>query len=84
MDRLHQSASTRFPSRIRIVTTAISIFFNLALTDSAPQKKLFLGSDKVIQTIQSSKKLLSLQRTLADNIFFPFSDTTITKKQSKI
>ena len=53
MDRLHQLASTRFPSQIRIVTTAISISFNLALTDSAPQKKLFLGSYKVIQAIRS-------------------------------
>lgn len=54
MDRLHQSASTIFLSQITTVIIAISISFNLALTDSSPQKKTFLGSYKVILAIMSS------------------------------
>ena len=56
MDRLKQSASTIFPSRIRTVTRAISISFNLALTESATHKKIFFGSYKVILAIRSLPK----------------------------
>ena len=81
MDRLHQSASTRFPSRIRIVTTDISISFNLALTDSAPQEKLFLGSYKVIQAIRSLPKSCYRSNVLWLMITSSFTclDRTITK-----
>ena len=67
MDRLHQSASTLFPSRVRTVTRATSISFNLAFTDSDPRKKTFLGGYKVYK--QSFKNS------------FPSSDRTITKCQ---
>ena len=81
MDRLHQSASTRFPSRIRIVTTDISISSNLALTDSAPQEKLFLGSYKVIQAIRSLPKSCYRSNVLWLMITSSFTclDRTITK-----
>ena len=76
MDRLHQSASTRFPSRIRIVTTVIPFPLILFWLTALHKRNYFWVVTKSFKLYASlpAKKLLSLQRTLADDnkLFYVF------------
>ena len=65
MDRLHLSDSTLFPSRKRTVTFPLILLLLTELHQNKLRKHFWaVASHPSYQ--QSSKKLLSLQRTLAD------------------
>ena len=87
MDRLHQSASTRFPSRIRIVTTVIPFPLILFWLTALHKRNYFWVVTKSLKLYTVFQKAVIAPTylgrsngllTLADNIFL-FSDRTITK-----